>query len=57
MFRVWLEYFGKVFGRITIAVPANGTSQECSNCGTDFLFERDIRLLGHLIAHIPFSRI
>ena len=34
MFRVWLEYFGKVFGRITIAVPANGTSQECSSCGT-----------------------
>jgi putative transposase len=34
MFRVWLEYFGKVFGRITIAVPAHGTSQECSSCGT-----------------------
>ena len=33
MFRVWLEYFGKVFGRITIAVPARGTSQECSSCG------------------------
>jgi len=34
MFRVWLEYFGKVFGRITMAVPAHGTSQECSSCGT-----------------------
>src|SRR4028119_672914 len=34
MFRVGLEYFGKVFGRITIAVPAHGTSQECSSCGT-----------------------
>jgi putative transposase len=33
-FRVWLEYFGKVFGKITIAVPAAGTSQECSQCGT-----------------------
>lgn len=32
-FRVWLEYFGKVFGKITIAVPPNGTSQECSSCG------------------------
>jgi putative transposase len=32
-FRVWLEYFGKVFGKITIAVPAAGTSQECSLCG------------------------
>jgi putative transposase len=33
-FRVWLEYFGKVFGKITIAVPVAGTSQECSQCGT-----------------------
>jgi putative transposase len=33
-FRVWLEYFGKVFGKITIAVPAAGTSQDCSQCGT-----------------------
>jgi putative transposase len=32
-FRVWLEYFGKVFGKITIAVLAAGTSQECSQCG------------------------
>lgn len=33
-FRVWLEYFGKVFGKITVAVTAAGTSQECSGCGT-----------------------
>jgi putative transposase len=33
-FRVWLEYFGKVFNKITVAVPAAGTSQECSRCGT-----------------------
>jgi putative transposase len=32
-FRVFLEYFGKVFGRITIAVNPAYTSQECSNCG------------------------
>jgi putative transposase len=32
-FRVWLEYFGKVFGKITIAVTPNGTSQECFSCG------------------------
>jgi putative transposase len=32
-FRCWLEYFGKVFGKITIAVTPNGTSQECSSCG------------------------
>jgi len=33
-FRMWLEYFGKVFGKITIAVPPHRTSQECSQCGT-----------------------
>jgi putative transposase len=33
-FRVFLEYFGKVFGRITIAVNPAYTSQECHNCGT-----------------------
>ncbi len=32
-FRVWLEYFGKVFNKTTIAVPPHGTSQECSSCG------------------------
>jgi putative transposase len=32
-FRVFLEYFGRVFGRITIAVNPAYTSQECSNCG------------------------
>ena len=33
-FRCWMEYFGKVYGKITIAVIPNGTSQECSQCGT-----------------------
>ena len=32
-FRVWIEYFGKVFGRVTIAVNPQCTSQECSSCG------------------------
>jgi putative transposase len=32
-FRVWLEYFGKIFGRITIAIPPAYTSQNCSSCG------------------------
>jgi putative transposase len=33
LFRVWLEYFGNVFGRLTIAVNPAYTSQECSSCG------------------------
>ena len=32
-FREWLEYFGKVYGRATVAVAPHYTSQECSNCG------------------------
>ncbi len=33
-FRVWLECFAKVFGRVTVAVNPAYTSQECSSCGT-----------------------
>ncbi|WP_310481971.1 transposase [Chamaesiphon sp. VAR_48_metabat_403] len=32
-FRVWIEYFGRIFGRTTIAVAPQYTSQDCSNCG------------------------
>lgn len=32
-FRTWVEYFSKVFGVVTIAVPPHYTSQNCSNCG------------------------
>jgi putative transposase len=31
--RTWVEYFGKVFGVVTVAVPPHYTSQNCSNCG------------------------
>ncbi len=31
-FRVWIEYFGKVFKRVTVAVAPQYTSQECSDC-------------------------
>ncbi len=33
IFRAWVEYFGKVFGVITVAVNPRNTSQQCSNCG------------------------
>jgi putative transposase len=32
-FRTWIEYFGRVFGVVTVAVPPHYTSQNCSNCG------------------------
>ncbi len=32
-FRVWLEYFGKVFQRVTVAVNPHYTSSYCSICG------------------------
>jgi putative transposase len=32
-FRVWLETFGRIFGRVTVAVNPQFTSQECSSCG------------------------
>lgn len=33
LFRQWVEYFGKVYGKATIAVAPQYTSQNCSNCG------------------------
>jgi putative transposase len=33
IFRQWLEYFGHKYGKITVAVPPQNTSQDCSNCG------------------------
>lgn len=32
-FRKWLEYFGKKYGKVTVAVNPAYTSQECSDCG------------------------
>ena len=33
-FRTWLERYGGIFGRVTVAVNPAYTSQECSSCGT-----------------------
>lgn len=32
-FRHWLEYFGKKYGKATVAVAPHNTSQNCSDCG------------------------
>ncbi len=33
LFRNYLAYYGRVYGRVTVAVPPAYTSQECSFCG------------------------
>ncbi|BAY66469.1 transposase [Calothrix brevissima NIES-22] len=33
IFTNWLEYFGKVYGRIVVAVFPHNTTVDCSNCG------------------------
>lgn len=33
MFRGYLEYYGRVFGKATVAVAPHYTSQDCSSCG------------------------
>lgn len=35
LFRQWIEYFAKKYGRIAIAVDPRGTSQICSSCGLE----------------------
>jgi putative transposase len=32
LFTQWLEYFGKVYGRVIVSVAPQYTSQNCSNC-------------------------
>jgi len=33
LFRNYLAYYGRVYGRVTVAVPPAYTSQDCSTCG------------------------
>ena len=33
LFRNYLAYYGRVYGRVTVAVPPQYTSQDCSACG------------------------
>jgi putative transposase len=49
MFRNWVEYFGKVFGKVTIAVPPQYTSQNCSTCGT--LVKKSLSERTHQCSH------
>jgi len=48
-FRQWVEYFGKVFGVATVAVPPHHTSQNCSNCGE--VVKKSLSTRTHICPH------
>ncbi len=45
-FRNWVEYFGKVFGKVTVAVNPAYTSQICSGCGQTV--KKDLTMRQHI---------
>jgi putative transposase len=45
-FRNWVEYFGKIFGKVTIAVNPAYTSQICSGCGQTV--KKDLKMRQHI---------
>ena len=51
-FRQWVEYFGKVFGVATVAVPPQYTSQKCSNCGEKV--HKSLSMRTHCCPHCRF---
>ncbi|WP_226587995.1 RNA-guided endonuclease InsQ/TnpB family protein [Microseira wollei] len=51
-FRNWLEYFGKVFGVATVAVPPHYTSQNCSSCGKEV--KKSLSQRTHQCSHCGF---
>ncbi|MEG3940585.1 transposase [Microcoleus sp. S36b_A3] len=51
-FRNWVEYFGKVFGVATVAVPQHYTSQNCSNCGK--VAKKSLSQRTHICPHCGF---
>ncbi|MEG4443185.1 transposase [Microcoleus sp. AT9_B5] len=51
-FRSWIEYFGKVFGVATVAVPPHYTSQNCSNCGK--VAKKSLSQRTHICSHCGF---
>ncbi|MEG4851877.1 transposase [Microcoleus sp. B5-D4] len=51
-FRNWVEYFGKVFGVATVAVPPHYTSQNCSSCGK--VAKKSLSQRTHICPHCGF---
>jgi putative transposase len=53
-FRSWVEYFGKVFGVVTVAVPPHYTSQNCSNCGK--VVKKSLSTRTHTCQHCGYTQ-
>jgi len=51
-FRKWLEYFGKKYGKATVAVPPHYTSQNCSNCGN--VVKKSLSIRTHVCPHCGY---
>lgn len=52
-FRLWLEYFGHKYGKVTVAVPPHNTSQNCSNCGTKV--KKSLSTRTHVCPHCGYT--
>lgn len=48
-FRSWLEYFGAKYGKVTVAVSPQYTSQNCSNCGK--VVKKSLSVRTHVCPH------
>lgn len=48
-FRSWVEYFGKVLGVVSVAVPPHYTSQNCSSCGK--IVNKALSVRTHVCTH------
>jgi putative transposase len=53
-FSSWVEYFGKVFGVVTVAVPPHYTSQNCSKCGE--LVKKSLSTITHTCYHFGHTQ-
>jgi putative transposase len=51
-FRQWLEYFGRKYGKATVAVAPHYTSQNCSNCGETV--KKSLSVRTHVCPHCGF---
>ncbi len=46
------EYFGSKYGKVTVAVPPQNTSQNCSNCGQKV--EKSLSTRTHICPHCRY---